>query len=191
MKITRVILPSDILSERLSAENAALRVTDLIIKHLRKKNASTAANPFGLPKTNYYAEAADTAQHEVHGNSFTVSVGTDSTDKDAPGRGIALHYHGGTVYPTGGKKSIALPIDPAVAGIWPSEYDPTPKHEKTFVTPGGAIGEKETGKILYILLPKATIPADPTVLPTDDEIADAATLGIGEVIEGEREMVRA
>ena len=186
MKITRVILPRDILSERMSAENAALRVTDLVIKHLRKKNASTQANPFGLPKSNYYAEAADTAQHEVHGNKFVVSVGTDSTDKDAPGRGISLHYHGGTVYPK--KKALAMPIDPAVAGIWPSEYS---RDHQLFKTPAGALGDAETGKILYILLPKATIPADPTVLPTDGEIADAATLGIGEVIEGKREMVRA
>ena len=183
MRIVRAILPPDFIpGDRLTAERAGLRVAALIIKHLRKKNGETTPNPFGLPKTNYYDEASDTVQTETSGNKFTVSVGTDSTDKDAPGRGIALHYHGGTVYPTGGKKAIALPIDPAVAGIWPSEFDPTPKHEKTFVTPGGAIGEKETGKILYILIPKATIPADPTVLPTDEEIADAATLGMAQVM---------
>ena len=183
MKIVRAIFPPDFIpGDRLTAEKAGMRVADLIVKHLRKKNDSTKPNPFGMPKSNYYNRASDTVQYDTSGNKFTVSVGTDSTDKDAKGMGIALHYHGGTVYPKSGKKAIALPIDPAVAGIWPSEYDPTPKHEKTFITPAGAIGDKETGKILYILLPKATIPEDPTVLPTDEEIANAATLGMAQVM---------
>lgn len=178
MRIVRAILPPDFIpGDRLTAERAGLRVADLVIRHLRKKNGETTPNPFGLPKTNYYDEASDTVQTETSGNKFTVSVGTDSTDKDAPARGIALHYHGGTVYPK--KKALALPVDPAVAGIWPSEYS---QGHKLFKTPGGALGDAETGKILYILLPKATIPADPTVLPTDEEIADAATLGMAQVM---------
>ena len=181
MRIVRAILPPDFIpGDRLTAERAGLRVADLIIKHLRKKNGETTPSPFGLPKTNYYDEASDTVQTETNGNKFTVSVGTDSTDKDAPARGIALHYHGGTVYPK--KKALALPVDPAVAGIWPSEYS---QGHKLFKTPAGALGDAETGKILYILLPKATIPADPTVLPTDEEIADAATLGMAQVMEVE------
>ena len=178
MRIVRAILPPDFIpGDRLTAERAGSRVANLIIKHLRKKNASTPANPFGLPKTSYYDEASDTVQTETSGNKFTVSVGTDSTDRKAPGRGIALHYEGGTVYPE--KKALALPVDPAVAGIWPSEYS---QGHNLFKTPGGALGDAETGRILYILLPKATIPADPTVLPTDEEIADAATLGMAQVM---------
>ena len=181
MRIVRAILPPDFIpGDRLTAERAGLRVADLIIRHLRKKNASTPTNPFGLPKTNYYDEASDTVQTETSGNKFTVSVGSDSTDRNAPGRGIALHYEGGTVYPK--KKALALPVDPSVAGIWPSEYS---QGHKLFKTPGGALGDSETGKILYILLPKATVPADPTVLPTDDEIADAATLGMSQVMGAE------
>ncbi len=176
MKIVRAILPNDFLSERQTSERAALRVTDLVIKHLRKKNFATKPNPFGMPKSNYYADAADTAKYEVRTKSFVVSVGTDSTERNAPGRGLALHYEGGTIYPR--KKSLAMPIDPIVAGIWPSEY--TQAGHKLFKTPGGALGDSETGKILYILLPRATIPADPSVLPTDEEIANAATLGLGE-----------
>lgn len=183
MKITRLILPPDFIPDgRMTAERAGMRVADLIIKHLRKKNDRTTPNKFGMPKRNYYADAAETVLYATSGNKFEVSVGTDSSDPKTPSQGIALHYYGGTVYPTNGKKNIALPIDPAVAGVWPSEYDPTPKHEKTFITPAGAIGDKETGNILYILLPHATIPADQTVLPTDDAICNAATLGLGQVM---------
>jgi len=179
MHITRIIIPNDLLSGRVTAEKAAMRVTDLIIKHLRRKNNSTKPNPYGLPKTNYYAEAADTAQYETRGNGFTVSVGTDSTDPKAKGQGLNLHYEGGTVKPR--KKALAVPIDPLVAGIWPSEYTGNGGH--LFKTPGGALGDAETGRILYMLLPQAKIPADPTVLPTDDEIANSATLGLGQAIE--------
>lgn len=178
MRIVRAILPPDFIpGDRLTAERAGLRVADLVIKHLRKKNGETKPSPFGLPKSNYYDEASDTVQTETSGNTFVVSVGTDSTDRNAPGLGIALHYHGGTVYPTGGKKALAMPINQAVARIWPSEYS---QSHKLFKTPAGALGNAETGEILYILLPKATIPADPTVLPTDEEIADAATLGMAQ-----------
>lgn len=178
MRIVRAILPPDFIpGDRLTAERAGLRVADLVIKHLRKKNGETKPSPFGLPKSNYYDEASDTVQTETSGNTFVVSVGTDSTDRNAPGRGISLHYEGGTVYPK--KKALAMPINPAVARIWPSEYS---QSHKLFKTPAGALGDAETGEILYILLPKATIPADPTVLPTDEEIADAATLGMAQVM---------
>ena len=180
MKIVRAIFPPDFIpGDRLTAERAGMRVADLVIKHLRKKNDSTKPSPFGMPKSNYYANAADTVQYEAAGNKFTVSVGTDSTDKDAKGMGIALHYHGGTVYPKSGKKALAMPIDPAVAGIWPSEYS---QDHKLFKTPAGALGDADSGKILYILLPKVTIPADPTVLPTDEEIENAATLGMAQLM---------
>ena len=178
MRIVRAILPPDFIpGDRLTAERAGLRVADLVIKHLRKKNGETKPSPFGLPKSNYYDEASDTVQTETSGNTFVVSVGTDSTDRNAPGLGISLHYEGGTVYPK--KKALAMPINPAVARIWPSEYS---QSHKLFKTPAGALGDAETGEILYILLPKATIPADPTVLPTDEEIADAATLGMAQVM---------
>lgn len=178
MRIVRAILPPDFIpGDRLTAERAGLRVADLVIKHLRKKNGETKPSPFGLPKSNYYDEASDTVQTETSGNTFVVSVGTDSTDRNASGLGISLHYEGGTVYPK--KKALAMPINPAVARIWPSEYS---QSHKLFKTPAGALGDAETGEILYILLPKATIPADPTVLPTDEEIADAATLGMAQVM---------
>lgn len=170
----RLIDPEKLIPDAHTAAEAAVRgVEALIIDHLREKNNSTAPNRYGLPKSNYYAEASKDVAASVDGNKINVEIGYP---------GISLHYEGGTVYPTGGKKNIAIPIDPSVAGIWPSEYDPTPKHEKTFVSPAGAIGDRETGKILWILLPHAKIPADKTILPTDAAFLGAVEEALMEAV---------
>lgn len=168
MKI-RLIDPESLIPDAHVAAEAAVRgVEALIIEHLRKRNDGTQPNRWGMPKTNYYADAAKNVEASVDGAIVRVEI-------DHPG--ISLHYEGGTVYPK--KKALAIPIDPAVAGIWPSEYS---QDHKLFKTPGGALGDAETGKILYILLPKATIPADPSVLPTDTEIFGAVEEALMEAV---------
>lgn len=165
----RLIDPESLIPDAHVAAEAAVRgVEALIIEHLRKKNDGTKPNRYGLPKTNYYADAAKNVEASVDGATIRVEI-------DHPG--LAMHYEGGTVYPK--KKALALPIDPAVAGIWPSEYS---RDHQLFKTPGGALGDADTGKILYILLPKATIPADPSVLPTDTEIFGAVEEALMEAV---------
>lgn len=165
----RLIDPERLIPDAHVAAEAAVRgVEALIIEHLRKKNDGTKPNRWGMPKTNYYADAAKNVEASVDGATVRVEI-------DHPG--IAMHYEGGTVYPK--KKALALPIDPAVAGIWPSEYS---RDHRLFKTPGGALGDADTGKILYILLPKATIPADPSVLPTDTEIFGAVEEALMEAV---------
>ena len=168
MKI-RLIDPERLIPDAHIAAEASVRgVEALIIEHLRRKNAGTQPNLYGLPKTNYYAEASKNVAAGVAGNKVNVEI-------DHPG--ISLHYEGGTVYPK--KKALAVPVDPAVAGIWPSEYS---RDHKLFKTPGGALGDADTGKILYILLPKATIPSDQSVLPTDAEIFGAVEEALMEAV---------
>ena len=163
----RLIDPERLIPDaHVAAEAAVHGVEALIIEHLRKKNDGTKPNRYGLPKTNYYADAAKNVEASVDG--ATVRVEIDH-------HGISMHYEGGTVYPK--KKALALPIDPAVAGIWPSEYS---QDHKLFKTPGGALGDADTGKILYILLPKATIKADKSVLPTDEETLNTAEEAVWE-----------
>ena len=165
----RLIDPERLIPDAHVAAEASVRgVEVLIIEHLRKKNAGTQPNSYGLPKTNYYAEASNNVAAGVAGNKVNVEI-------DHPG--ISMHYEGGTVYPK--KKALALPIDPAVAGIWPSEYS---RDHKLFKTPGGALGDADTGKILYILLPKATIPEDKTVLPDDAAIFNAVENALMEAV---------
>ena len=163
----RLIDPEGLIPDAHTAAEAAVRgVETLIIEHLRNKNDGTKPNRYGLPKTKYYADAAKNVEASVDGATVRVEI-------DHPG--ISMHYEGGTVYPK--KKALALPIDPAVAGIWPSEYS---RDHKLFKTPGGALGDADTGKILYILLPKATIPADKSVLPTDEETLNTAEEAVWE-----------
>lgn len=165
----RLIDPESLIPDAHVAAEAAVRgVEALIIEHLLKKNDGTKPNRWGMPKTNYYADAAKNVGASVDGATVRVEI-------DHPG--LAMHYEGGTVYPK--KKALALPIDPAVAGIWPSEYS---QDHKLFKTPGGALGDADTGKILYILLPKASIPADKSVLPTDTEIFGAVEEALMEAV---------
>ena len=162
--------PEMLLPDAHTCDEAASRgMETLIINHLREKNQSTVPNRFGLPKSNYYADAAKDVEASASGNVARVEITKP---------GITMHYEGGTVYPK--KKALAMPISPAVAEIWPSEY--TGEGHQLFKTPGGALGDAETGEILYILLPKATIPADKTVLPSDDAILGTAEEAIWEMV---------
>lgn len=124
----RLIDPERLIPDaHVAAEEAVRGIEVLIIDHLRKKNDGTQPNRYGLPKTKYYADAAKNVEASVDGATVRVEI-------DHPG--ISMHYEGGTVYPK--KKALALPIDPAVAGIWPSEYS---RDHKLFKTPGGALGD--------------------------------------------------
>ena len=105
--------------------------------------------------------------------------------------GIALHYEGGTVYPKAGKKALAIPIDPSVAGIWPSEASGigtggADDEPYALIWPKGSnhgfIKDTETNDLLWVLVPKATIPADPSVLPSDGEILGAAEDAVWEAV---------
>ena len=107
----RLIDPEGLIPDAHTAAEAAKRgVETLIIAHLRTKNDGTQPNRYGLTKTNYYADAAKNVEASVDGATVRVEI-------DHPG--LAMHYEGGTVYPK--KKALAMPINPAVARIWPSE----------------------------------------------------------------------
>ena len=165
----RLIDPERLIPDAHTAAEAAVRgVEALIIEHLRKKNDGTQPNRWGLPKSNYYADAAKNVSASVNGATVRVEI-------DHPG--LAMHYEGGTVYPK--KKSLAIPIDPSVAGIWPSEANAfANEDEYAIVWPKnsshGFIKDVEQNQLLWLLIPKATIPADKTVLPTDAETLKAA-----------------
>lgn len=158
-------------NEDVMMQAASAGVEALLREHLEQKNQGTAPNRYGLPKSNYYSEAAKHVESEVNGKRVTVEV-------DYPG--IALHYEGGTVYPK--KKALAVPINPAVAGIWPSEYDEGLTVVWKKGDSHGRLIEKEGGRTLYLLLPKATIPADKSVLPSDEEVLNAAEAAIWEAV---------
>lgn len=171
----KVTVPPDIIIDgRTAAEAARMAVSETVREHLRRKNSSTTPNRNGLPKSNYWADAADSVTSEVRGNVATVTV-----EKE----GAALHYYGGTVYPK--KKALAIPVSPAVASIWPSEANALTDHIDMIWPKNSAHGflkDAETGDLLWLLLPKATIKADASVLPADAEIEHAAMEAIWEAV---------
>lgn len=171
-----VIIPD----AHLCAEVAARGIENLIIEHLRSKNDSTKPNRYGLPKSNYYAQASREVSSMTNGKTAIVSI-------DHPG--ISMHYEGGTIYPK--KKALAIPLDERVADIWPSEasgigtggMDDSPY---ALIWPKNAnhgfIKDTENNDLLWLLIPKANISKDETVLPTADEILKAAEEAIGEAL---------
>lgn len=186
MNLRLTIKPEDVRDamppDRELLDAAARGMVVCVRRHLREKNDRTPPKN-GFPKSNYYAEAASTARAAVADGVAVVEVGPD--DPNGPGSGIALHYYGGTVYPK--KKALAIPVDPVVAGIWPSEAAGEGA-DTSMVWPKGSshgfIKDNETGDLLWLLVPKATIPADPDVLPTDDEILTAAENAVLPLLEG-------
>lgn len=186
MNLRLTIKPEDVRDamppDRVLLDAAAGVMETAVRRHLREKNSRTPPRG-GFPKSNYYDEAAKTARGSVQGGEAIVEIGPD--DPNGPGSGIALHYYGGTVYPK--KKALAIPVDPIVAGIWPSEAAGEGA-DTSMVWPKGSshgfIKDNETGDLLWLLIPKATIPADPDVLPTDDEILTAAENAVLPLLEG-------
>lgn len=155
--------------EKVLADAASRGMFNLTRDHLRDRNAKTAATH--MPKSGYYADAAESVTR-----SADKSVATVTIEKE----GIALHYYGGTVLPK--KKALAIPKSPIVAGIWPSELGDKldlvwPKGEKS-----GTLRDKASGEILYLLVPRVTIKADKSVLPSETAYISAAHEAIMEAI---------
>ena len=160
---------------RTLAEAGAAGMMDLIYNHLIERNA-TSRHRAGMPKSDYWADAADSMQVNIEGSKGVVTV-----DKE----GAALHYYGGIVYPTGGHKALAIPVHPAVWDQRPAEFDPS-REKLSLVWPKGSstgtLREKETGEPYYILVAHATIPADRSVLPTEDALLDAARTAMESIL---------
>lgn len=159
----------DALNEEFLAQAAARGILDLTREHLRARNARSSSGV--MPKSNYYADAAESVTVGTDKNSATVTI-----DKE----GVALHYYGGTVKPK--KKALAIPKSPIVAGVWPSEMGGDldlvwPKGKKS-----GTLRDKVSGEILYLLVPKVTIRADRSVLPSDEAYYAAASEAITEAM---------
>ena len=156
------------------ADAARYGVEVLIKNHLRSRNNSRP--PRGLmPKTNYYADAAESVTSATKNNQVEVTISQE---------GIALHYYGGRILPFKGK-ALAIPKHPTVYDQKPSEFDPSRMILNCVWPKGrtaGTLRHKESGEILYLLIPRANIPADRTVLPNETDITAAANNAMESII---------
>ena len=162
----KITVPDDILaSDHELAQAAGRGVSNAVKRHLVERDARGRSD--GLPRTGYYGDAAGGVTTEVSGSRAVVTIHKE---------GVALHYYGGVVYPTDGHKALAIPKVAAVAGKRPAEADPD-RSKFALVWPkgktAGTLRDKETDEVVYLLVPKATIPEDKTILPTEDEMQSA------------------
>ncbi|MBQ6136566.1 MAG: hypothetical protein IJI73_04260 [Kiritimatiellae bacterium] len=171
----KITVPADILaSDHELAQAAGRGVSNAVKRHLVERDRRGRSD--GLPRTGYYGDAASGVTTEVSGNRAVVTIHKE---------GVALHYYGGVVYPTDGHKALAIPKSIQGAGKRPAEADPDhtkfalvwPKGEKT-----GTLRDKETDEVVYLLVSKATIPEDKTILPTESEMESAGTAAMEAIL---------
>ena len=185
MKVAFRIANADIAPSKQEILQASARAVSNAVKaHLVEKDGKSAPED-GMPKSGYYGQAAGSVTTEVSGGVATISI---------PKEGIALHYYGGTVRPGNGKKALAIPKDPKTAGMRAMEFDPTRQKMHLVWPKGSEVGflvEKKVrkggkkidyGKLMYLLVPKATIHADPTVLPSDETLLNAVSDAMEDVL---------
>lgn len=149
-------------------EAATRGVSNVVIEHLTARN-DTAKHREGFPRSNYWSEAADAVTTEMDGTVGVVSI---------PKEGVAIHFYGGVIYPGNGKKALAIPVNPAVAGMRAAEYDPNKDKLDFAPSQDGkapTLRDPETDAVFYVLLSSTRIKADPTVLPTDDAMFEGAS----------------
>lgn len=170
VKITLAdLLPPD----AVLAQAGARGVSNLIVRHLRAR----PANRRGFPSSGYWADAADSV-------SVLPSSGGVAAVEIAK-EGVALHYEGGTVLPKDGGKALAIPLAAEVYGKNPRKWSGFRRGDEAdgddilqlFWPKNSAHGflkHRDTGELYYLLVPKATIKADPGVLPSDGELEAAA-----------------
>lgn len=154
-------------------EAAARGLANLIRDHLFERNEASKARP-GWPKSNYYADAAQSVSSTVaEGGAAVVSISKE---------GMALHYYGGIVKPKKAK-ALAIPLRPEVAGIWPSEYAGIGKVLFKIKKTGGkavlAARDENTGKgfrVLWLLMKSVEVKGDEKILPKRSEMLNKAGL---------------
>ena len=171
----RVLNLDDVLPSEQELAQAAGRAVSSIVKN-RLSERDHRGRSDGLPRTGYYGEASNSVTTEISGKTALITIHKE---------GVALHYYGGVVYPTDGHKALAIPQVAAVAGKRPAEVDPS-RQKFALVWPKGkatgTLRDKESGEVVYLLVAKAKIPKDETVLPSDDKMYDAATAAMEAIL---------
>ena len=156
---------------------AASAVSQLVQQHLVDKDQ--IPNRLGGDRTHFYAAAASGTNWEAYPGRAEVSVAKE---------GSAQRLLGGTIRPVN-RKYLTIPVTPQAHGRAASEFG----SDLRFVLFGGTaknpntvgilvLGEGASATVLYLLVRKVTQRADPTVLPTDERIANEAADAIAEIL---------
>lgn len=147
-------------------EDMAMGVEALVRKHLREGPA-TRRNRFGATSTGFYQRVIDSVSARATSTQGTVSIVE---------RGFALRLHGGTVKPTR-KQWLTIPAVAEAHGKRVREVGGGYAKQRWVFGSGGrptAIAEKSTGRVLFWLTKITTHHADPSLLPTESKMGEAA-----------------
>lgn len=173
-------------------------VRRLLMDHLGGLDASRP-NKLGGKRTHFYADAARNTSYEVTPDGALVHIHQ---------QGIALHYYGGVVKPTGGRKFLTIPVDPEAYGRRAGEFNNLEiawgRTKSGKIRPIGLVtksdyvyktaksrksGAKEvvsashnTGKWMFALVLSATIPEDKSIIPDGESVELAAITAMTDYI---------
>lgn len=151
-------------------EAAARAMSVALVKHFRAKNRKEP-NARGWKRSNYWSQVADSVTTRVEGNAAIAEIRKE---------GVRLHWLGGVVKPSPGHKALAIPADPEVYGVWPSEWNGKSKKDKPFMVwrEGEKTGflavkgsDPEHPRVLWWLTGATHHQADETTLPDTDTLA--------------------
>jgi hypothetical protein len=171
----------------------ATRLSDELIDHFREKNK--VPNKLGGARTNFWSQLAKaTSVEAVNEKGATVTVADHR---------FRIHVTGGTIKPGPGKKALTIPLIPEARGLMAASYvqkfdrplftirgrnalfertdrgtesliDKTDvrarQGKRTLTIP---LAARSTIRPVYALASSATIPDDPTALPTGDKLQAA------------------
>lgn len=147
-------------------------LSNAIVANFSAKNGQ--GNAKGFPRSNFWQDAAESVTSHVVGDTMLAVIRKE---------GVRLRWKGGEVRPKPGRKALAIPLDPSVAHVWPSEHNDMatggdydegatslfwPKNSSH-----GFIKDNETGDLLWLLVSKTTHKPDPSVIPPETELHDA------------------
>jgi hypothetical protein len=122
--------------------------------------------------SNYWSKAAEATTHESDATSARVIIRHP---------GVGWHRYGGTIRAKPGK-ALAIPLQSAVKGMWPSEAFPNKGDAFIYRSKKGhvflAAREGKALRIFYLLLKSVSKSADSTVLPDSATIASTAASSI-------------
>lgn len=164
------------------AAEHALRpaVTGVVVQ--RYEQLGQKVNRLGGQRTYFWQQAASATTSAVKGTTVTVTTAH---------RGVALHLYGGTVKPKGTSEITGKPIRfltiPAIAAAHGKTAATLRAMGVTLYAARGGLREQlgaqrnaQTDPLWFRFARSVTIKPNPAVLPSNDEIAEAAWHGLGE-----------
>ena len=151
-------------------------MAELTRAHLRTLDA-TRPNKLGGRRQNFYGKAAQSIAERASARGGEIRI---------THQGFALRLYGGVVRPVKAK-ALAIPAMAAAYGLSPREPEVPKLHARYFrarKAVGGLFDAR--GRVWYWLLPETRHAPDPSLLPDNADLQDAARAAMQDAIDALR-----